>query len=593
MPFASSPALKRLAWGLPVFVVGVIALPLFTDRTFGNDWPDHLWLVWQQGQAIAQLGHPSYYLQAEQGVFQPFFAFYGGTFYGFTGGISALLGQHPVVAYVAVIIAAFAGAYAGWTWLARQVGLRGWWAQLPGLLYVTSPYIITGPFARGDVPESVGTASIPLVAASALAVLRSERLRARDAALLIFSSAWFTACHNITALWGTTFLVATGLVLLFAVGRTHPALRVRRLALTVGLAATGAAVNAWYLFPTLAYAGHTAIASRIGIAGGNFDTFEAIFNPLRNSKELIFAQRTSQGWLNDAGRLNVQMPTLAFIWALAVLGLAWHGISRQWRRFAAGMLLVVVALLALLLTNMSIVPRPWQLIQFPYRAETYVTLGVCTLALAGIVSLPRIAIPRRRSIATAALVVILVVSFGQAIVQQWSQDSSLSSRQLVFQPKNSFPASWYSEFDYADVSLRGVPFAEFVQVPNVTVTGGNRESLLPIQTNGERDTSVITFPSPGPRPLATNVYGGPEMVKVTGARVIGRSPTNELAIEVLAPKGQEARVTFSPAHPLPVVLGQAVTVATLLLWLCLAAWAGLRWVQGRRAAPERQSAPST
>lgn len=267
MPFASSPALKRLAWALPVFVIGVLSLPLFTDQTFGNDWPDHLWLVWQQSQAIAQLGHPTYFLQSAQGVYEPFFAFYGGTFYAFTGAISALLGQQPIIAYVGVTILAFAGAYAGWTWLALQVGLRGWRAQLPGLLYVTSPYIITTPFARGDVPESVGTCAIPLVAASALAMLRSERVRARHGAILIFSSAWLTACHNISALWGTTFLVASGAVIIFASGQGLGVIQIRRLAVTLGLAAVGAAVNAWYLLPTLAYAGRTSIATRTNTLG--------------------------------------------------------------------------------------------------------------------------------------------------------------------------------------------------------------------------------------------------------------------------------------------------------------------------------------
>jgi hypothetical protein len=38
--------MRRGAWVLPAVVVGVLALPLFTDRTFGYDWPDHLWLVW-------------------------------------------------------------------------------------------------------------------------------------------------------------------------------------------------------------------------------------------------------------------------------------------------------------------------------------------------------------------------------------------------------------------------------------------------------------------------------------------------------------------------------------------------------------------
>jgi hypothetical protein len=38
----------------------------------------------------------------------------------------------------------------------------------------------------------------------------------------------------------------------------------------------------------------------VGIAGANYDTFEAIFSPPRDSSELSFANRTATGSLNDA-----------------------------------------------------------------------------------------------------------------------------------------------------------------------------------------------------------------------------------------------------------------------------------------------------
>jgi hypothetical protein len=594
VPFRSPDAARRLAWGIPALVVGGLSLPLFTDRTFGNDWPAHLWLVWQQGQSIAQLGRPSYFLQAAAGVYEPFFAFYGGTFYAVTGGISALLGQHPTVAYVAVIIAAFAGAYAGWTWLAHQLGVRGWLAQMPGLLYITSPYLITNSFGRGDIPEFVGTASIPLVAASALAVLRNDRVRLPAAAMLVFSSAWFTACHNITALWGTTFLLATGIVLLVAVGSARREIRPRSVLAVFGLAALGAAVNAWYLFPTLAYSGRTAIAKRGGLGAFQFDTAHLLFDPLRNEPNEIVSARNGEGWLNAPGTFNVQMPVLAFGWAVAVIAVAWRRVPRALRRFAIGMLLIAGALVWLILTDMHSVPNPWQYIQFPYRAQTYVTLGVCALALAAVVALPRISGRRLRVIATAALAVIAAMSFTQAILQQWSQQSSLPSRSFIYPPGNKFPPSWYAEFDYADVSMRALPFNAFVAIPGATVVGGNGESILPIPVEGHKDTSVVTFISPGPRPIVTNVYGGADLVKVTGARIIGRSPSNELAIEALAPKGKQARVTFSTAHSLPVVLGKAVTIAAIALCVLLLAAALWRrrgpWPTVRRRRPRRGAA---
>jgi hypothetical protein len=589
VPLRNSSTLVRLAWSIPVLVVAVLALPLFTDRVFGNDWPDHLWLVWQQSQSISQLGRPSYFLQAAAGVYEPFFAFYGGTFYSFTGGISALLGDHPTVAYVLVIIASFAGAYAGWTWLAHQLGVRGWWAQMPGLIYVSSPYIITNSFGRGDIPEAVGTAAIPLVAASALAVVRSERLRFAPAALLVFASAWFTACHNITALWGTTFLVATAVVLLFAIGSARREIRPRSVLAMFGLAVLGAAINAWYLLPTVAYSGRTAIAKRGGLGAFQFDTAHLLFDPLRNEPNEIVSPRNGEGWLNAPGTFNVQMPVLAFGWALAVIALSWRRLDSKARRFAVGMLVIVIGLIWLILTDMSVVPNPWQLIQFPYRAQTYLTLGVCALVLVAVVALPRIAPRGLRMIAIAVLAVVSVMSLTQAVLQQWSQQSALPTRAAIFQLHNKFPPSWYAEFDYADASMPAIGFQNFIAIPGATVTGGNGESILPVPVNGHSDTSVVKFISPGPRPIATNVYGGPYLVKVTGARVIGRSPSNELAIEALAPKGKPARVTFSTATTAPVVVGKLITIVAIILCLLLCAqqaWRVARrggYLQRRRA----------
>jgi len=575
VPARNSITLRRFAWGLPAVVLGVLALPLFTNRTFGNDWPDHLWLVWQQAQSIAQLGRPSYFLQAHQGVYEPFFAFYGGTFYAVTGAVANLIGGHPTVAYCAAIIFGFTGAYLGSTWISYQVGLRGWRAQIPGLLYVTAPYFITNPFGRGDVPEAMACAAIPLVAASGLAVLRAERIRPLPAAALVLSATWFTGCHNITTLWGSTFLLATAVLLALAFGWRR--VSGRRILCVLGFAALGVAVNAWFLFPAVAYAGRTAI-SQGGFAGFAFDSWGSVFSPLRDEPELL-----------TSGKLNTQMPVLAFAWALIVLVVAWRRLPPQRRRFAVGMLAIVVAVLALILTDMSIVPRPWSHIQFPYRAETYVSLGVCALALCALAAVPFIASHLLRGVALGGFALIAIVSFGQAIEQQWSQPTQLASRSLVYQPEGLYPPSWYAGFDYADVSLPAIPFGKLVTVPGSSIVGGDGESFIPIPTHGHADINTVTFTSPGPHPVATNVYGGPYLVKVTGAKVIGRSPSNELVIEPTAPKGKQVKVTFSTAHSAPVVLGIITTLAAIAVCLLLAAWALWRaWRAGQLRLPRRR-----
>jgi hypothetical protein len=77
-----------------------------------------------------------------------------------TGGISELLGGHPVIAYVGVTVIAIAGAYVGTLWLGRQFGLRRWVAHAPALTVVTSAYYVTDLYGRGAWPEFIAASSI-------------------------------------------------------------------------------------------------------------------------------------------------------------------------------------------------------------------------------------------------------------------------------------------------------------------------------------------------------------------------------------------------------------------------------------------------
>jgi len=562
---ALATAPGRAAWWLPVVIVAVVAAPLLTDRTFAGDWSNHLWLVWQQSQSIAQLGHPSYFLDSQRGVFEPFYAFYGGSFYSVTGGLAALLGR-PVVAFCMIIALAFAAAYVGWSWLAHQLGIRGWLAHIPGLLYVTAPFVITDAFSRGDIPETVAPAAIPLVAASGLALLRAERVRVGPAAVLVVSVAWMTGTHTITTLWGTTFLAATAVVLFVAAGHHRP--RAGRVATVLGLAALGAAINSWFLLPELAYAGTTPISHSVVFAT-SVDAWRIVFDPLRS-------EATDSG-----SAINVQTPVLAAVWALLVLAAAWRRLGPSRRRLAIGMGVIAVALLALILTNMSIVPKPWSAIQIPYRAQTYVTLAVIALVLVAIDALRSLGSRTDRVVATVMLALVAAINLGQAIDQEWSQPSTLPTRSAVFRPNNQLPPAWNAGFDYADASLPVVPVSALAAVSGPKITAADGVPVLAVPVDGHADSATLRFVSPGPRPVAVDVYGGPYLVGVSGARVIGRTKGEELVVEPTAPAGKPAVVTFSVAHSAPVVLGIIVTLAATLLALMLLALAVTRRTRGR------------
>jgi len=190
-------------------VILAIASPLvLSGRSFGSDWPLHLWLLSREQVNLQDMHFPGLFASAQSphlipmGVFFPIFAFTGATLYTIGALISIALGNQPIAAYIVLWVGAFAIAYGGLTWIAHQVGLRGLGAQVPGALYVTGAYYLTDAYARGDLAELVGLSVLPLFVAALCSVLASERVRIRDALALVGATVLLTGSHNITLLWG-------------------------------------------------------------------------------------------------------------------------------------------------------------------------------------------------------------------------------------------------------------------------------------------------------------------------------------------------------------------------------------------------------
>jgi hypothetical protein len=78
--------LTRRAWrrhiGAALLLTVILLLPIYlTGHTYGYDWTTHLWMVWVQGHNVAG-GGPSLFLHFDRlGVFFPYYAFYGGSWY--------------------------------------------------------------------------------------------------------------------------------------------------------------------------------------------------------------------------------------------------------------------------------------------------------------------------------------------------------------------------------------------------------------------------------------------------------------------------------------------------------------------------------
>src|SRR3954447_10177675 len=90
-------------------VVFLLVRPMLWKHNFdGFDWYTHLWYIWHQEGSIRENLVPSLYNFNQTGVFDPHFAFYGGTLYVLAALISLVTGH--VAAFVITWIMAFAMA---------------------------------------------------------------------------------------------------------------------------------------------------------------------------------------------------------------------------------------------------------------------------------------------------------------------------------------------------------------------------------------------------------------------------------------------------------------------------------------------------
>jgi hypothetical protein len=574
----STPALIDLA--IATLAVLLIASPvLFTSKGFSPDFINAIWIVGRQQHAIAAHLHPTLFLQTQQGVFSPEFAFFGGTLFALTGALAALLGGSTILAFEVVTVAAIAAAYGGFFWLARQLGVKGLLAHAPALVFVTSAYYISELYGRGAWEEFIAVSMLPLVSAAGLRVVRG-RLSFWPVACLVAASAVFSGSHNITLLWGSTLAVVALVLYWLASGRSRE-LPWRRILVVAGLIALGVGLNGWFLLPDISYA-HDTIVSAERVAwsvSGFFNTFGVIFDPLRTVP-------------SDSGTpaLYVQAPVLALAWGVVALPLSWR--ERPLRAGVATALIVLAGVLVLIMSSgaWSSLPTVFQYTQFPYRLQTYVTLAVAGLVLVGALALSRRADSGRATGPDRALALGLglVVVFGVALAawQLWVPNTQgfrtsqtephfwnfSGSRDKVLRgPQTVLPESWYAENQFEDGSL-----------PVLGTTASF--TFTPAEVNDDRLAGSVSLPA-GLQPFATNIAGGPYLVHVGGgARVVGRTPEGKLVLERTTSGSQPVPVELAPRLSAPVVLGRITTAASAALLLALALAALVRRRRRRSAA---------
>jgi hypothetical protein len=550
-----------------VVVVLVAAPLLFTSSGFAGDFTNHLWLIWAAGHALAQAGHPSYFLNASgAGVFDPWFAFYGGSLYMLVGAISALCGGHPIVAYVGVITLAVAGSYLGMLWLARELGLRGLKSHVPALVVVTSAYYITTLYGRGAWPEFMATTAIAPLLASGVHLARSARWRPGPILAFVVSAVIFTGSHNITLLWGSLIAAGSGVTLWLALGRPRQ-LPARRLRMLAGLGVVSVGINAWYLVPDFAYAADTrAYINAVPYAAYSFfDTPQVLFDPLRTVPAA-----------SSTPALFVQIPVWFLAWGLlaGVMLLARRGPRDALRRVWIGILVVLGALLGTLMFTpiWSYMPFPFDSIQYPYRLGTYIYYAVSWLVLAATLGLQRASAERAACRVTGGLRLALAgtcaVSIGLCVWQQWVPNTrttaSYANRRQALADMDAVPRTWPGLAQH-EPSFYDDNAARVVAVP------GNRSlTIAPRQVRGDHFSAWMQVPA-GLAPIQTNISGGSYIVQISGLTRIGRNQAGFAVVRRTRPGDGPVHVTVQTARSAPIVLGWALSLGAFLTILAILA----------------------
>jgi hypothetical protein len=535
-------------WAGSLLLILLLTRPLvFGGSDRGTDFYTHYWYVWHQSEALRD-GGPSLFLHNTSAVFTPLYAFYGGTLYVITGALALLLGS-PLHAYVLTYLLAFVASYGGWWWLARQAGLRGLATHAPGLVFVTTAYAMTLLYVRGDWPEHVAVAMLPLLAASGLSVLRADRLRAWPAVALAVSVVVFTGSHNLSLLCGTVVLAVTIVLLLLCVEDVRRMVTRAGILRLLAIVVPAVLVNAWFLVPDLVLQSSTNISN----LKPEWEQFLREHRPYVDLRHLLTLSRGTVQ--RDAPHYAFALPVLAMAWTVAAVAVARPRRSDPWLRALAA-LVAAGALVLFAMTHVGVLRGPFVMLQFSYRLESYVNLMVSGGVLIGLVLLrARPAGPgRARTGMQAALGLIAVVSVLGAVWQ-----SEVHRDPATYEEWHAFPGYYTAEvipslWDYAEANQPYLDDAS--QIPHL--------SFSPQAITDGSVSATITTP-PG-SPVLTNVVGLWSLLDLTGGTFVGIGPGGRAIVQPDADALPGSTLTVTARHPPAFVIGR---------WLSYLGLAGL------------------
>jgi hypothetical protein len=551
-------------------VLGAVSWPLvFSSATFNNDWLNHLWYLWHQSVAIREGHAPSLFLDYSEGILYPIYAFYGGTLYALVGTLSLILG--PLQTYVLSYLLGFGAAYGGWYWIARMFGVRGWLAHMPGLVFITSASYLTTIYELGDWPEFLAVSTMPLMIAAGLSVLRSPRLRFGPAIALIGSSVVFFGSHLLTTIWGSTILAVVIVAILIGVPGARRRVTRAGVQRVAALMIPAVMVSAWFVLPTIAYEAHTLIAL-------SYPHFRALLRHLMftvAARNLFtFSRAPAAGSI-----VSLSLPILAVAWVLVSIAmLAWGRRGGTWTRI----LLIIAAAtigLTVVMTHAGLIlalPRAYAMLQFSCRLESFVLMGLSgAMIVALVIARDGDARLRRWTWLLAPIAAISVVGAAQqAGAHPYGEDRGAALVYLTPPPER------FGQTDYV--------YSRLPQYEEPT-----SQVYFPLSTAPNSRVSEVVRVPPD-RLVATNIRGGPDLVNVTGATIVGVDRHLDDVLELPPTSVSQgastsgatssthatpptATISVGPAESLPVVAGRTISLIALAV---LAIELGLLAIRG-------------
>jgi hypothetical protein len=362
---------------LPHVAVGLIALPFIVSQNAWYEWSNTLWLLDVQTAHVASHALPTYFIDAPGQYFYPQYVFYAGPALSVLAYPSLLFGTWPV--FAAVTAGAFGAASAGVSWTARNFGVPARLAIVPGVLFASTPYLVSDLYGRGAWTEivAVGAFAVALGAATSITTGRARSPRT-TVVVLALAVATVAGTHNLTLLFGALLALPLAIVLLPLLRVTRREL-IRRHALVIAGALLGVALCGYFLVPDVWLAGRTQITATT-------TSFLQVLWPFESLGALLHPTNAQPGGIYGTD-LHTQTLVAPLLWILIVSEVA------RWRsRFdrPTATTLTGLALLGVALTVLIVDPSWWlslppllRSIQFTFRLVTFLALvtvlGVITL----------------------------------------------------------------------------------------------------------------------------------------------------------------------------------------------------------------------